>query len=269
MPRSRTYRSPAEIERGRQTGLLFEELGDAADVLTRKLLLDEVVVLNLPVARHIAWGYRGRGCQLEDLEQTAALALVKAAGDFDPVRGTSFLGYAVPCMTGSVKKHFRDYGWMVRPPRMIQELHQQLRSYAGTDPSTGRPFTSAELASRLSVAEAAVEEARGLRGCFTPTSLDTWSHNGTEGPEGLMPPARDEAVSAVEARILLRPALASLSEEDRWLLLMRFVEERSQNQMADELDTTQASISRRLIRVLGELRGLLAEGDETDDSLAS
>jgi RNA polymerase sigma-B factor len=78
------------------------------------------------VATAIAARYRTRGIATEDLQQVAYLALVKAAHGYDPEVGHDFLSYAVPTIRGEIKRHFRDLGWMVRPPRRIQELQARI-----------------------------------------------------------------------------------------------------------------------------------------------
>ena len=92
----------------------------------RRLLLDQVIVLNIPVAKALASRYRNRGQPLEELEQVASLALTKAVRAYDPDRGDDLLVFAVPSILGELKRYFRDATWMVRPPRRIQELRPRL-----------------------------------------------------------------------------------------------------------------------------------------------
>ena len=106
-PRNRTAVSQRLLERAAQE----------TDPLERKRLQDEVVVLHMGLARAIAARYRGRGIADDDLSQAASMALLKAARNFDASMGVEFLSYAVVTMKGEVKRQFRDYGWMVRPPR--------------------------------------------------------------------------------------------------------------------------------------------------------
>jgi RNA polymerase sigma-B factor len=242
----------AELVRQEQTRALFLRVAAARDDQTRRALEGELVVLNIPVARSIAWRFRGRGCALDDLEQTACLALVRAVRDYDPARGHAFLSYAVPCVSGAVRKHFRDFGWTVRPPRAVQELQQRVRGVARD--GSARSEIPSELAAALGVSEADVREALAARGCFTPASLDQPVCVGdtrTVG-EGLVS-YDDRATDAVEARVLLLPALALLSLSDRSVLAMRFVEERSQQQMAELLGTTQPAVSRLITRILDDM----------------
>jgi RNA polymerase sigma-B factor len=88
---------------------------DAAD---REWLIERY----LPLARHVAARYRGGSEPIEDLEQVASLALVKAIDRFDPERGASFSSYAVPTISGELRRHFRDHTWALRVPRDLQEL---------------------------------------------------------------------------------------------------------------------------------------------------
>src|SRR5918998_6187736 len=92
----------------------------AAGPRDREKVLEELVLANLEVARSIARRYAGRSKIGSDLEQVAYLALVQSARDFDVSRGREFLAYAIPCMAGAVKHHFRDFAWVVKPPRDVQ-----------------------------------------------------------------------------------------------------------------------------------------------------
>ena len=88
---------------------------------TRDPALREVLVRRfLPLARHLAGRYVGTADR-EDLEQVAALALLKAIERYDPERGLAFSSFAVPTILGELKRYFRDHTWTVRPPRRLQE----------------------------------------------------------------------------------------------------------------------------------------------------
>ena len=110
-------RTPSRQERRSETARLVARLADATDEETRKELVDQVIVVNLGVAQAIARRFRGRGILDDDLEQVAYLALTRAAQNFDVTQGRDFLTYAVPTISGEVKRHFRDHGWTIRPPR--------------------------------------------------------------------------------------------------------------------------------------------------------
>ncbi len=256
----------SKAERRQLTDELFARAGHEG-TLQREETLQRIVVLHVSTAKSIARGYRQRGLELDDLEQTACIALLQAVRGFDPALGYGFLAYAVPTIRGALRRHFRDFGWMVRPPRTVQELQPKVGAYAfERDPDTGRPLTLEQVAARLGTTTAAVREAAQALGCFTPSSLDA-----PTDPAGVgtlmdrLPGRGDPGYEAAEARAALQSVLAELSAGDRMLLQMRFVDERTQQDMADELGLTQSQVSRKLAQILVELRQLLAVKDELDD----
>ena len=135
-------------------------------------LQGDVVLAAIDLADSIAARYRGRGIDLEDLRQVARLALVRAVARYRPAQG-SFTAFAVPTLVGEVKRHFRDHGWVVRPPRSLQErraavtaAQESLRHRHGRQPTT------AEVAEVLGVDESTVRETQLCASGFRPASLD-------------------------------------------------------------------------------------------------
>src|SRR5215210_3756273 len=122
---------------------------------------DAAVERFMPLARSLARRYRGGTEPLEDLEQVACLALVRAVDGFDPSRGTAFSSYAVPSIAGAIKRHFRDHGWSLRMPRDLQELAVRVErlSQQGAG-ATGTAPTAAEIAAQAGVCVEDVLEAR-------------------------------------------------------------------------------------------------------------
>jgi RNA polymerase sigma-B factor len=230
----------------------------------RLRLLDEVVTANMGVATAIASRYRTRGIATDDLQQVAYLALVKAAHGYDAEVGTDFLSYAVPTMRGEIKRHFRDLGWMVRPPRRIQELQARITAAdAELSQSLGRSPRPSEVARHLDVRAEDVEEALATVGCFAPTSLDRpATDDGTMSISDLLGD-EDAGQSAVEARTMLAPVVRRLGERDRRILLLRFFRGWTQQEIAEDIGVTQMQVSRLLTRILGELRSELGI-DEAD-----
>jgi len=237
---------------------LLQRAARESDPVERKRLQDEVVVLHMGLARAIASRYRGRGIADEDLTQAAAMALLKAARNFDADRGVEFLSYAVVTMKGEVKRQFRDFGWMVRPPRPIQKLQADVsRADSELTHRLGRSPKVGEVAEHLGVAEDDVVEALSADGCFTPTSLD--SPVGADGSAvlGELIPGEDSGLSDAEARVMLAPAVRALPEREREVLYLRFFRQQTQAQIAEEIGVTQMQVSRILARVLAQLRGQL------------
>src|SRR5829696_3640414 len=103
----------------RTQNLLLE--AETAELARRQQIIDEVVCSHLWLAETLARRFLHRGEDEEDLVQVARTGLVEAAQRFAPEQG-AFIAFAVPTITGVLKRHFRDHGWMVRPPRRTQEL---------------------------------------------------------------------------------------------------------------------------------------------------
>ena len=238
---------------------LLRRAVEETDPVERERLQNEVVVLHMGLARAIAARYRGRGIADDDLTQAAAMALLKATRNFDPSHGVEFLSYAVVTMKGEVKRQFRDYGWMVRPPRPIQKLQADVtRAEGELIQVLGRSPKVAEVAEHLGVTEDEVLEALSADGCFTPTSLDT--PVGADGSAllGDLIPDEDKALTEAEARVMLAPAVKALPERERQVLFLRFFKQQSQAAIAEEIGVTQMQVSRILSRVLTQLRGQLS-----------
>lgn len=217
---------------------------------------DRLVRLNLRVAEAVASRYARRGLAVEDLSQVAALALLQAVRRFDTHRSDDFLTYAVPTIRGTVQRHFRDRGWVVRPPRPVQELQSRavqvrdsLAAHRGGEPS------AEEIGRELGVSAADVREALQASGCFQPLTLDLpAAENGVAG-DAWGGESHDD-FDAAEARAVLAPLVRALPTADRELLHLRFFEELSQQEIGRRVGMSQTQVSRHLDRVL---RGLHAE----------
>ena len=250
------YADISRDKRRRLTSGLLAQVLEAGTDEERKRLLDEVVLVNCCVARTIALRYRARGIPQDDLVQVATAALVRAVHQFDASLGRDLLSYAVPSIRGEMRRYFRDHGWTVRPPRRIQELQSKVIDMRDQLTREQAAPTTADIASALDVPESDVEEALAAEGCFTPSSLDApVGEDGAASTGELLPdPQGAEARHAAEARVMLQPVVRALSVRDRKLLRMRFFEDQTQQQIADELGVTQTQVSRLLSRILGELR---------------
>ena len=252
----------SNAERDRLTvELLTEATSGAGDDLSRRVARDRAVELNMPLARYLAGTYQGRGIALEDLQQVACLGLLKAARGFSPDRANSFAAYAIPTIRGELRKHFRDAGWTVRPPRRIQELQARVRSAeADLVQRLQRSPSVRELADELEVEIDAVLEATSVDSCFSPSSLDapvTTADGSTASVQADLGGWDPEFASA-EARMMLAPAIKRLRGRDRTVLELRFVEGLTQQQIGEQVGVSQMQVSRILNRVLGQLRDSIA-----------
>lgn len=242
-------------ERSVSTARLFEAAARATTARERQRMLDEVVILNMGVARAVANRFRGRGIPTDDIEQVACLGLVKAVRGFNLDLERDFLAYAVPTIRGEVKKHFRDQGWTIRPPRRIQELQGRIATVANDLTLTlGRSPRASEVAEALGENLEHVTEALAADGCFTPTSLDR--RVGEEGSTALgdLLGEEDPNTEVVEARVMLAPVVSRLGPRDRRILALRFFRGWTQEEIARDIGVTQMQVSRLLSRILSDLR---------------
>ncbi|TXL60939.1 sigma-70 family RNA polymerase sigma factor [Aeromicrobium terrae] len=209
---------------------------------------DDLVVEHLDLARRLALRYARRGVETDDLVQVANLALVKAARNYDAGTG-DFAPYAAATIRGHLKRHFRDHAWMVRPPRRVQELQAAITAEAA---QPGQADVG-ELAESFDVAPEAVTEALAARGCFACESLDR--PVGADGPSlGERLGDGDPGYDAIDESVTLRGLLEDCSCDEKDLLHMRFVEECTQQEIADRLGISQMQVSRRLRRLLDTMR---------------
>ena len=245
---------PPPEERKRRTALLLDRAQKARGE-ERDVILDEVIVLNIPVATALAARYRHRGQPLEELEQVACLALTKAVRAFRPDRGEDLLVFAVPSILGELKRYFRDVTWTVRPPRRIQELRPQIAEAEELlSQELGRAPTPAEVAADLDCEVSDVLEAMDCRDCATPVSLDDTPPSGADTAWIERLPSLDPGFSHAEAVAMVGSACRRLKPRDRRILRMRFYEQLTQQQIADDLGVTQVQVSRLLQRILRDLR---------------
>jgi RNA polymerase sigma-B factor len=229
----------------------------------RATLRERSIEAGLPLARCLAARYRGRGEPPDDLNQVAALALVKAVDGYDPDRQAAFSSYAVPTIVGALKRHLRDTTWRVRVPRRIQELAITVASTsARLAQQLGRSPTLRELAAHLDAAEEDVAIAVNAWQAQHPDSLDALSASGEEERRPLVDTigAIDARFDAVTDRHTLQPLLAALPVRQRRILAMRYFGDMTQAEIAARVGVSQMQISRLLVRTLTQLRtGLLAE----------
>jgi RNA polymerase sigma-B factor len=245
------------LNRSDETARLFAER-TGAEPARRAELEDQIVRRNMQVAVDATRRFRGRGIATEDLEQVAYLGLVKAVQGFDPGRGHDFLSFAIPTIRGEVRRHFRDLGWAIRPPRSIQETQTKIiASEPELYQQLGRAPRPSDIAAHLGLDLETVVDALGASGCFAPASLDAPTHAESDalGPRiGFTDPGFDHA----EARAVLQPVLARLSERERVIVEMRFFRGCTQSEIGKEIGVTQMQVSRLLSRLLVRLRKELA-----------
>ena len=218
---------------------------------------DELVDRFLPLARKLARRYAGAREPFDDLVQVASLGWSRPSIGSTPSRGTAFSSFAVPTILGELKRYFRDLGWSVHVPRgaqeqalKVEEAQQQLTS------KTGRPPTVEELAQYLEMSIEDVLDALETAGAHHSTSLDA-PRDDVDGESTTLAEAfgeEDERYELVDASVTIAASAHELSARERRVLALRFVQDMTQTQIADEIGVSQMQVSRILRRALARLR---------------
>ncbi len=238
----------------RSHDLLVKANGPCSEV-TRQGLHTHVILLNRKVAAGIAARYNQRGVDGEDLRQVAEMGLVKAVRRYQPERSTGFLAYAVPTIRGEIRRYFRDNGWMVRPPRRIQELRSEVITAENDLAQELHRFPKiAETATSMGLTTPELLEVHSARGCFRPASLDAPARDDAGLPVGELIGEADGEFERVENIESLSPLLAALAPRDRLILALRFVDGCTQKEIGERIGVSQMQVSRLLTAVLLRLR---------------
>ena len=242
--------------RHQTTNRLLSIAAQEPDPHARERAVEEAVLLNMPVAQSVAARFRDRGVPIEDLEQVACLALVRAVEGFDPARDTAFSSYAVPSIAGAIKRHFRDFGWSIHVPRDLQELAVRVErvseEMAGR---TGRSPTAAELAGQIGVGIEDVVEAREAYRSLRSVSLDQPRGADADDGDSLVDTldAGDTEMLRAADRVALDALLATLTPRDRLIVRLYYEQDLTQAEIGRRLGYSQMHVSRLMRQAIARL----------------
>jgi RNA polymerase sigma-B factor len=243
---------------------LFVRLRELPEGPERDAVRDELVRVWLPMAHRIASRFRDRGETMEDLRQVAAVGLVKAVDRFDPGRG-AFESYAVPTITGEVKRHFRDRMWAVRVPRRVQELRNRVR--LARRELTQRPGSPepgpAELAAHTGLTEEEVATGLEALESYSTVSLD-FGEDGVTLADTLG--VDEHSYEVVVDREAVKKGLLRLPERERTILYLRFFEDMTQARIADRMGLSQMHVSRLITSSCAHVRDEVLRQCSSDSS---
>lgn len=230
------------------------EWAAACDVLVRRFT---------PLVRACVRQFRDSPEPAEDLMQVGYLGLLKAIGNYNPAFGNGLRAYAVPCISGELKRHFRDKRWQVKVTRPVQELLLEMRdAVEDLTHELDRLPTDDELARRLCVTPEELREARRAGDGFTALSL-----NATAGSEDDMAELGDllGGEDAAFGQAVDMEAVArhwdELPRREQRILILRFYGNHTQQDVAARLGISQMHVSRLQARALARLRDLILGPD--------
>ncbi|MBQ1163100.1 SigB/SigF/SigG family RNA polymerase sigma factor [Streptomyces sp. A73] len=235
----------------------FERLAALPEGPEREELSSRLVEAWLPMAHRLAAKYRNRGESLEDLEQVAALGLVKAVNRYDPAQGTPFVPFAIPTITGEIRRHFRDRTWDVHVPRRVQELRNRVRTAVrelNTGLDDGLPSVE-RIAEHTGMSEEDVRSGLEAMDSFRSLSLDATGPDSDDGFSLADTFGESEPeYETVVAREAVKPCLRELPERQRRVLYMRYFRDMTQSRIGQELGISQMHVSRLLSKSCERVR---------------
>lgn len=206
------------------------------------------------VARFCVRRYTGRGERTEDLMQVARLGLVQAVDRFDPDRGVVFSTFAVPTITGELRRHFRDKTWPVHVPRRTKDNHALVTDVTGDlTQQLGRSPTLHEVAERAGLSEDEVLEALEADGCYRGVPLTPTNDDTVPDAESAVLGCDDRGYGAIDARLTVARIIHVLPDRERYVLKLRYVDGLTQTQIAARVGVSQVQVSRLIQNSLAKL----------------
>jgi RNA polymerase sigma-B factor len=234
----------------------------APDSPQRAVACEILVARHEKLVRSCVRQYRGSPEPTEDLMQVGYVGLLKAINNYDPEIGHGLAAYALPCVSGEIKRHFRDKRWQVHVRRSAQEMLLELRKVnEAMTQQLGRAPNDEELLERLGVTPEDLLEARQADMVFSAYSLDA-PLTDREDPAhlgdvlGEEDPEFDHTIDMES----VATHWAELPEREQRILVMRFYGNLTQAEIGARLGISQMHVSRLLARALAHLRGKLADG---------
>jgi len=237
----------------------------------RAMICEVLVERYTATVRSYVRQYRGSPVPDEELMQVGYVGLLKAINNFDPEVGESLSAYARPCISGEIKRYFRDKRWQVHVRRQAQELLLEMRQ--ATEELThqlGRVPAHGELAQQLGVTEDDIAEARQADLVFSAYSLDA-PVSDREDPAQLadLLGAEDEAVGLAIDMEAVSSHLEELPEREQRVLALRFWGNLTQAEIGGRLGISQMHVSRLLARALAYLRDQLTSEPAGSEGMGS
>ena len=219
-----------------------------------KVARDQLVFDNMGLVWSIVRRFSGRGYDMEDLFQIGSIGLMKAIDKFDLTYEVRFSTYAVPMITGEIKRFLRDDG-MIKVSRSVKEMGMKVRMVREKLTSDyGREPTVEEIAGQIGVSKeevaASIEAGAEVESLYKPVS------KGDEPGLMLMDKIedQDESQEKLLNHMVLRSLIEELGEKERTIIIRRYFENQTQTQVAEALGISQVQVSRLEKKILRQMR---------------
>lgn len=217
-----------------------------------KKIREKIISNYMYIAEIISKRFANRGIDYEDVFQVACLGLVLAVDRFDETKGSRFVSFATPTVTGEIKKYFRDKGCFIKIPRKLYEVFvkaEKMREGLATD-----NVSKSQIAKLLGLPEETVRKAYAAGDVAFIKSLEheAYSEGGSMLYDTLG--SDDKNFLIIENADFMNYCMDALSEKEREFVNLRYYEEETQKEIADRWGMSQMQVSRFEKGILNKLR---------------
>lgn len=225
-----------------------------------RALRNELIAEHRWLAIHCAKRFADKGEPFDDLVQVAMLGVLKAVERYDPDFGATFATFAVPTITGELRRHFRDTTWAVHVPRRAKDMQHTVRvAVADLTQVLGRSPTAEEVASHTGARVEVVLEALEAARCYRKTPLMAGDSGDEESNDVAVFGSEDRGLGAVEAAETVERLLTVLAPRERRIVELRYLQGLTQSRIAELVGVSQVQVSRLLRASMAKLREELAD----------
>jgi len=232
-------------------------------------LKDQLIEQNIPLVKSIAGDFTHSGLDFEDLRQAGYIGLLNAVENYDMNRGTKFSTYATHLIKGEIRHQVRDNQPSVHIPQWIKRLNKKVKkAQEKIYQKTGEYPTIKELSEELNIEEEGIKEVLKARDSMTYVSIDRERRESDPRPEYIdyeKIKSKHEENLPLEFKVRIADAIEKLTEVQQQVVKGIFYEDQTQEEIGEEIGTSQRQVSRIKYRVLDELESQLKDGSEGED----
>jgi RNA polymerase sigma-B factor len=223
---------------------LFLEYQKTRDMSLRNRLVEE----HLPLVKILVTKFLNKGVDYDDLYQVGSMALVFAVERFDASRGFGFSSFAAPTIIGEIKRYFRDKCWSLKVPRRQKEIASAIPTVKeALRQKLLRSPTVSEIAAQMGLSDEDVLEALESSANYNALSLNQAMEENAEGESATLEKftgIREAGYESVDNSDVVQQVMKTFNEREMSVFRGRFLQGRTQKEMADALQVSQMTVSR-------------------------
>jgi RNA polymerase sigma-B factor len=233
---------------------LFSLYIDTKDVKYR----NEIASMYFHLAEFLSRKFIGRGVEFDDIYQVACMALIKAVERFSPDKGVKFISFATPTILGEIKRFFRDKSSAIKIPRRLYEAKQGLnKAKDELTQKLSRVPRADEIAEYMGISVETVLEIIEAGSSNIVRSLDQTIYEDNDSELGDTLGYDEKTYEMIENRDFLNKTLKSFNDIEREFIALRYIQNKTQKQIAEKFGVSQMYVSRMERKILDKFRTLL------------